>query len=259
MSLAARLTRPAAGFALFLIAWQALALSGATSTDFFPTVPMAAHAFATLLVDSGFWMDAAASAVRLFAGLAIAVAAGIGLALLAALVPLIRRMLEPLVEILRVLPPPALVPLAIYALGLGPRMFLAIIVNAALWPVYVNAANALAATEPVQMLTGRALGYGPVALMWRLRLPAAAPEIFTGIRIAAAFALLATVAAEMLAGTDGLGYELYNAGFSLAVPRMFALMLAIGLAGFGIQGLVALARWRLVGWHAALAASGGRE
>jgi len=242
------------GLALFFLAWQALAVSGLTSTEFFPTVPTVARALGALLADPGFWADMAASVVRLLAGLALAIAAGLGLALAVADFPLPRRMLAPLVEILRVLPPPALVPIAIYAFGLGPPMFLFIIVNAALWPVYVNAANALAATEPVQLLTGRALGYGPMALLWRVRLPAAAPEIFTGIRIAASFALLATVAAEMLAGTDGLGYALYNAGFSLATPSMFALMFVIGLLGVAIQSVVALARRALVGWHAALAA-----
>ena len=250
----ARLAKAAAGLGLFFLGWQALALSGVTSTEFFPTVPMVARALAALLVAPGFWADLAASVIRLTGGLVLAILAGLGLALAAADLALLRRMLEPLVEILRVLPPPALVPIAIYALGLGPPMFLFIIVNAALWPVYVNAANALAATEPVQLLTGRALGYGRMELLWRVRLPAAAPEIFTGIRIAAAFALLATVAAEMLAGTNGLGYALYNAGFSLETPRMFALMFVIGLLGVAIQSVVALARHGLVGWHAALAA-----
>lgn len=251
---AGRLAKAAAGLGLFFVFWQVLALSGATSTEFFPTVPMVARALGVLLVEPGFWADIAASLARLAAGLMLAIAAGLGLALAAADLPLLRRMLAPLVEILRVLPPPALVPIAIYALGLGPRMFLFIIVNAALWPVYVNAANALAGTEPVQLLSGRALGYGRVELLWRVRLPAAAPEIFTGIRIAAAFALLATIAAEMLAGTNGLGYALYNAGFSLETPRMFALMFVIGLLGVAIQSVVALARHRMVGWHAALAA-----
>ncbi len=251
---ALRLAKAATGLGLFFLGWQALALSGATSTAFFPTVPMIARALAALLADPGFWADIAASLARLSGGLALAIAAGLGLALAAADLPPLRRMLAPLVEILRVLPPPALVPIAIYALGLGPKMFLFIIVNAALWPVYVNAANALAGTEPVQLLSGRALGYGRAELLWRVRLPAAAPEIFTGIRIAASFALLATVAAEMLAGTDGLGYALYNAGFSLETPRMFALMFVIGLLGIAIQSVVALARHVLVGWHAALAA-----
>jgi NitT/TauT family transport system permease protein len=241
------------GLGLFFLLWQAFAASGLVPPEYFPGVPVVARALADLAATRDFWTGLAMSCARVAAGLGLAILFGLGLALLTARAALLRRMLNPLVEILRVLPPPALVPMAIYALGLGPRMFLFIIVNAAIWPIYINAANALAATEPIQVLTGRAYGYSPGEILYRLQLPAALPEIFTGIRIAAGFALLATVAAEMLAGTDGIGYQLYNAGFSLDTPQMFALMFVIGVLGVVIQATTALARRLFVTWHAALA------
>lgn len=242
------------GVILFFLLWQLVSASGLVSAQYFPAATTAARALRGMLATADFWASFATTAVRLFAGLAIALALGLGLALLTARTVLLRRMLDPLVEIMRVLPPPALVPIAIYGLGLGPRMFLFIIVNAAIWPIYINAANALSSTEPMQILTGRAYGYSASQILWRLRFPAALPEIFIGIRIAAGFALLATIAAEMLAGTNGLGYQLYNAGFSLETPQMFALMFVIGVLGVVIQMLTILARRIFISWHTTLAA-----
>lgn len=243
------------GLILFFLIWQAIAVSRFVPADYFPAVPAVARALRDMVATQDFWAGCGMTCIRLFSGLAIAIVLGLGLALLTARSALLRRMLNPLVEMMRVLPPPALVPITIYALGLGPRMFLFIIVNSAIWPIYINAANALAGTEPLQMLTGRAYGYSPFEILCRLQLPAALPEIFTGIRIAAGFALLATIAAEMLAGTDGLGYQLYSAGFSLETAQMFALMFVIGLLGVVIQGATILGRRLLIGWHAALAAT----
>ena len=89
----------------------------------------------------------------------------------------------------------------------------------------------------------------------RLRLPAALPEIMTGVRIGAGVALLATIAAEMLAGQSGLGFLLYDAAFSLRTPEMFAMM-----AGRALWGCCST-RWcgRRAGslavvWHIAMTA-----
>ena len=120
---------------------------------------------------------------------------------------------------------------------------------ASLWPIYINAANALAAAEPVQMMTARCFGYSDWETLLRLRLPAALPDIMTGIRIGAGVALLATIAAEMLAGQSGLGFLLYDAAFSLRTADMFAIMAMIGLLGLLFNALVQQASRLVVGWH----------
>ena len=82
-------------------------------------------------------------------GLAGALLLGAGLAALAARWSLLRRCLGPLVEMLRALPPPALVPLVIFIVGIGSGLFYFIVVFAAMWPIYIVAANALASADPV--------------------------------------------------------------------------------------------------------------
>jgi len=122
------------------------------------------------------------TSLRAVAGLAIATAIGLVVAIAAARYAVLRRMLEPAVGMLRVLPPPAIVPISIFVLGIGTQLFLFIIAFAAIWPIYINAANSLAAGEPVQLMTGRCFGYSRWEILLRLRLPAALPEIVTGIR-----------------------------------------------------------------------------
>jgi len=244
------------GVALFFVVWEAIALSGLAPRDYFPTVQTIGRALLRMAGTTRFWSNVAATCLRLVSGFAIAIALGLALAFLAAKFRVFRQMLEPMVEILRVLPPPALAPIAIYALGLGPRMFLFIIVNAALWPIYLSATNALMNVEPLQLLSGRAYGYSPLEIVFVVQFPAALPEILTGVRVAAGFALLATIAAEMLAGTNGIGYQLYDAGFSLRTAQMFALMFTIGLLGVCIQAMLGLSRRFLISWHTALAGTG---
>jgi NitT/TauT family transport system permease protein len=253
-----RWTKGLIGLAIFAAAWEAVARSGAVPAEYFPSVPTIARALLALFGSADFLGQLAATWWRTLVGLALALVIGLGLAIAGAWIGAFRRMLEPLVEILRSLPPPAIVPMAILALGLGAQLFLFIIVFAAIWTIYLNAANGLAATEPVQILTGRSLGYAPWEILLRLRLPAALPEIMTGVRIAIGIALLAAVASEMLAGENGLGFILYDAAFTLRTADMFAIMVVIGVSGILLNTLVALASRWLIGWHFGLAAAAER-
>lgn len=243
------------GIALVLLCWQAVAWSGAVPAEYFPGLPRIAVAGWALLRSPDFLFNLGATSLRVVAGLAIATAIGLAVAIAAGRYAVIRRMLEPFMGVLRVLPPPAIVPISIFALGIGVKLFLFIVAFAAIRPIYINAANALAAGEPVQMMTGRAFGYSPWEILLRLRLPAALPEIVTGVRLAAGTALLATIAAEMLAGQSGLGYLLYDAGFSLRTADMFAIMAMVGILGLLFNMLVEQASRLVVGWHLAMTAA----
>lgn len=244
----------ALGIALALLCWQALAWSSVVPADYVPGLPAIAAAEWDLLRSPDFLAGLATTSVRAIAGLAIAIMIGLAVAIVAGRYRLVRRMLGPLVDMLRVLPPPAIVPISIFVLGIGTQLFMFIIAFASLWPIYINAANALAAAEPVQMMTARCFGYSEWEILVRLRLPAALPEIMTGVRIGAGVALLATIAAEMLAGQSGLGFLLYDAAFSLRTPEMFAIMATTGALGLLFNTLVRQASRLVVGWHTAMTA-----
>ncbi|MBS0447777.1 MAG: ABC transporter permease [Proteobacteria bacterium] len=246
-------TRPLVGLVGFLLLWQAVVLLGTVPQAYLPGVPAVAKALWDEVGAAEFWIGEALTLARAIAGLLLATATGVGAALLAARWRVVERALSPLVQVMLSLPPAALVPLSIFALGLGLGLFAFIIWFAAVWNIYVNANNALGASEPVQLHVARMLGYGPWETLLRIRLPAALPEIFTGIRVAAAGSLMAAVAAEMLAGKDGLGFMLYDTAFSLRIPEMFALLTVAGLNGVLLNALIVRLRRRLAGWHDDLA------
>jgi NitT/TauT family transport system permease protein len=242
-------TRAAVGFCGLLLVWQAIVLSGWVPQTYVPGVPAIAAALVGLLRDPAFWHHEALSLARAFGGLAFATLTGTRVALLAARHAVVARALAPIVQVMLSLPPAALVPLSIFALGLGWELFAFIVWFAAFWTVYAGANNALRASEPVQLQVARALGYGPWETLLKVRLPAATPEIFTAIRIAGAGCLMATVAAEMLAGRNGLGFLLYDAAFSLQTPTMFALLVVAGANGVLMNRVVLASRGRVAGWH----------
>lgn len=245
--------KPLVSLAVFLVLWQAVVLGGRIPQEYLPGVPEIARAFVAQLGEGEFWLGEALTVSRAVGGLLLAAVSGIGMALLGARHRVVERALAPLTQVMLSLPPAALVPLSIFALGLGASLFAFIIWFACVWTIYVSAVNALAASEPVQLNAARSFGYGAWETLWRVRLTAAWPEIFTGIRIAAAGSLMAAVAAEMLAGKDGLGFMLYDTAFSLRIPEMFALLGVMGLNGVVLNWAVVSLRRRVAGWRDALA------
>ncbi len=248
--------RRLSGLLLFLLLWEGVSRSGLVLQDYFPPVTSILAAMAEEIRSPKFVENLLTTWTRTLGGLAIAIALGLGLAIVSARSPLLRRMLSPFVDMLRVLPPPAIVPLSIFVFGIGPKLYLFIVTFAAIWPIYINAVNAIGAPEPVLINTARSMGYGRNEILLRVRLPAALPEIFTGIRIGSGLALLGAVASEMIAASSGLGALLYDAGFTLRVKDMFALMFFIGLSGILLNAFVAAVRRWMIGWHIGLAAMG---
>lgn len=246
--------KPLVGLAGLLAVWQAVVLTGSIPEDYLPGVPAILQSMRDLLGSREFWVNEGLTLLRAVAGLLLAGVTGIGAAVLGARYRVVRRALAPLVQIMLSLPPAALVPLSIFALGLGMPLFLFIIWFACVWTIYAVSDRALQASEPVQMHVACSLGYRPWELLWQVRLPAAVPQIASGVRIAAAGSLMAAVAAEMLAGKDGLGFMLYDSAFTLRIPEMFALLAVTGLNGVLLNAAVLRLRHRLAGWHDSLAA-----
>ncbi|MCO6188407.1 ABC transporter permease [Rhizobium sp. L1K21] len=251
-----KLFRKPVGLIIFLVIWEAVSGLGVVSSDYMPRLATIGAALVDFLGSDQFWANFAATVQRMLLSLVGAVVIALGLAIVAGRYPLIKRTLEPITDILRSLPPPALFPLLIFVLGIGPGLFYCIIIYGCLWPTYISASNALATAEPVQVNTARSFGLSDWQIMWQVRLPAALPEAFTGIRLSAGISLLATVATEMLVGGDGLGALIFNAGFSLLWDDMYALMFIIGAQGVLLNTVLFAVRWPLTGWQMRYTATG---
>lgn len=176
----------------------------------------------------------AASLARVAAGYGLAVAVGGPLGLCMGLWPTLRTALDPLVQALRAISPIAWIPIAIVVFGVGNGATVFLIFLAALFPIVVAAMDAARHLPPVLLRVGRNFGLAPGALLIRVLLPAALPELLSGLRVALGIAWLVVVAAEMLAVDSGLGFLIID---SRNAGKRYDLVLA-GMLLIGLIGLV---------------------
>ncbi len=246
--------RVALSMLALLLVWQLVVWLGVVPETYFPSPTATLRALWDGLATGELTKALAQTVARTLIGIVGATAIGLALALITARYRRLRQAFEPLAEFLRPLPPAALVPMAIFFLGLGWALHAFILLFACLWPIYLNASSALKSVSTVQMRTAASFGYRGWSRILQVQLPAALPEIFTGIRIAAAIALIATIVTEMLAGRDGLGFLLNDAAMTLRIPEMFSALLLTMLTGLALNALVLGIRGRIVGWHVGLTA-----
>jgi ABC-type nitrate/sulfonate/bicarbonate transport system permease component len=241
--------RRSLALAIVLAIWQLVVWLELTPERYLPAPARTVEAFFRILTSPEDMKAAGTTLLRALAGFTLTVPLGIALGVLGALVPAVQRMLRPWAELLRPLPPAAIIPLCMFAVGLGIKLYLFIIVFAGIWPVYFNTVAAFAGTNDVLLRTGRAFGYNKVQLVWSVVLPQALPQIFIGIRIAAAVAIIGSVVTDLFAGQDGLGYLLFERAWALRIPDVFALTVVCGLCGMLFNEMVLRLRRLVIGWH----------
>lgn len=183
--------------------------------------------------------DVLASLSRVGAGFGLACAVGIPLGIWLGHTPLARAALMPGVNFLRALSPLAWIPFAILWFGIGSAPAVFLIFMATVFPLLLATSAAVAAIPGVYFRVGRDLGLEGFALWRRVTLPAILPEVLTAVRVAAGLAWMVVVAAEMIAGPDGLGFAIWDARNGLRTDLLVLGMLAIGTIGLVIDRLLA--------------------
>jgi ABC-type nitrate/sulfonate/bicarbonate transport system permease component len=236
-------------FALVVGVWQTAVWFEVAPERYLPTPAQALQALLRILTSRDDMAANGLTLARALAGFALTVPLGIALGALGALVPAFQRMMRPWSELLRPLPPAAIIPISVFAIGFGLKLYLFVIVFAAVWPVYFNTMAAFAGTSDMLLRTGRAFGYSKVALVCSVVLPQALPQIFIGIRIAATVSLIGSVVTDLFAGQDGVGYLLFERAFALRIADVFALTVLCGLNGMIFNEMVLGLRRLIIGWH----------
>lgn len=229
--------------------WQAVAWLGVVPAKYFPGIPAILTGFWSMLVSGELASAELRTLTRALIGLVCASVLGIGLAVVSYISPAFRRGFAPVAALMQPIPPAALVPMAVFMLGLGPKLYAFIIILVTVWPPYFNGVAALGSVSDVQIRTGQMLGLSRWQILRQIKIPAALPEIFAGIRYASTISLLAVVVAEMLAGHDGLGFLLIRKAFAIRIPEVYALMFVCAVNGAIMNALVNALRWQLTGWH----------
>lgn len=241
--------RVAISLGLLAAVWQGVYALGLVPAKFLPGLPDVVLGFWSMLMTGELVLGEAMTLLRAALGLTAASLLGIGLALLSDASPTFDKGFRPIADLIQPIPPAALVPVAVFTLGLGVKLYAFIILMVTVWPPYLNGRAALRAVAAEQIRSGRMLGMTGWEILWQIKLPAALPEIFAGIRYAATIALIAVVVAEMLSGHNGIGYLLVRKTFAIRTPEVYALMFVTALDGALLNLSVTLARRVFAGWQ----------
>ncbi|WP_257015847.1 ABC transporter permease [Rhodococcus sp. ACS1] len=240
------------GLSAFLVLWWWIVDSEYVSALYLSKPQDVATAFVDGLTDGTLRSEIWPSVERALTGFAIALVAGITLGIVVGSFRIFQKLAEPLLLFFRNLSLLALLPVFVVFLGIGEESKVAIVVWACFWPIFINAVGAVGGVERILLNAARTLGAGRVYIFSRVVLPAAIPAIFPGIRLAAANAFTALVAAELVGGAQGLGIYINNAALRYQTPPMYAGILTLGLIGILVNGVLTGAEWRLTAWQRGL-------
>jgi NitT/TauT family transport system permease protein len=248
---ALRIALPLSVLAIVALLWQAI-VDAAQIPPY--VLPGPALIIATLISDaallfSSLWV----TLLTTFEGFALAAAGGILLAILFAQSRVVEYSLYPYAVILQVTPIVAIAPLLLIYL---PQQ-LAVLACAwivAFFPVLANTTLGLNSVDHNLLALFQLYKASPWQVLWRLKLPAALPQMLTGLRIAGGLSLIGAVVAEIAAGSagagSGLAYRIAESGYRLNVPRMFAALLLLSVAGVAIFFVLSfLSHVILRRWH----------
>jgi ABC-type nitrate/sulfonate/bicarbonate transport system permease component len=163
------------------------------------------------------------------AGLGIGALAGAAIAGLLAGVPVARRMLEPILVASQTIPMIVLAPLLVIWFGIGAAPKVVVVALITFFPVAVSTASGLAGADPDLVELVRSMGARPGQVLRVVRVPAAVPSFFAGLRIAAAYAVAGAVIGELVAGERGLGVFINRSRSSFQVDRIFVAVVVVAV------------------------------
>jgi ABC-type nitrate/sulfonate/bicarbonate transport system permease component len=224
-------------------------LSEDSNSPFFPPLRRIVQAFEDNWLFERVGTDLVPSLERFAAGLAVATVAGVAVGLLLGLWTPARRATAPTVDFLRSIPAPALISIMILLLGFGNTMKVAAIALASFFPILLNTIDGVRGVEPQQLEMARAYKLSRWQQIVRIILPAATPQIFAGLRVALAVALLVMAFSEMFASTNGLGFFILFAQETYRIPDMWSGIVMLGLVGYAVNLAFLLVERRALRWH----------
>lgn len=243
------MTRKLFSLLAFLILWQLL--SYFYNSTLFPGPVPVAFAISGLISSGLLFQHIYASLVRVFIGFIIAVLTAVPLGLLMGLSREARDLIEPIVEIMRPIPPLAWIPIALLWFGIGLKNQAFIIFLGAFFPIVSNTLHGVESVEKRYVESASLLGASDAEIVKDIIMPSALPSIFTGLRIGIGVAWMCLVASELqgLKSPYGLGYMMVVANQIGKADVILAGIITIGVIGYALVRVISLVEERVVVWR----------
>lgn len=245
------------GLVVLALAWEFAPRAGLINRDFFPPLSAVLGKLVELMGAAEFWGFLLATARTWALGLVIATFAGVAVGLFIGLTPGARAYTHSTIEFLRPIPSVALIPGVILVFGTRYQSGVVLITYAAFWQVLLQMLYGLNDIDAVARDTARSFRFSRLGFVRHVAWPTLLPFLFTGVRLAAAMALVLAVTAEMVIGSQGLGRGIVVAQASNATADAYAYILVAGLMGVAINIAARLLELRLLKWHPSVRGHGG--
>lgn len=190
--------------------------------------------------DKGIGIQLGYSIIRVLSGFLLAVVVAIPLGYLLGISLVFYKAVSPIINLLKPISPLAWMPIALYTIKDASLSAVFVIFICSVWPMLTNTAFGVASIRRDWLNVARTLTLGFAKTATKIVLPAAAPTIVTGMRISMGIAWLVIVAAEMLVGSTGIGYFVWNAWNNLSLANVIFAVCLIGLVGMVLDWLFAV-------------------
>ena len=232
-----------------LIAWETAARSGWFSPLIVPSVTRIGYQLWLLATQPDSLVDAWYSLARALGGFALAAVVGVALGVLMGRSTLVAASLGPFFSGTYPIPKIALFPIFIYLFGIGSLSKVLLIFLECLYPIVITTQAGGRAVNRVLVWSAANMGASRARILRSVVIPATAPFIFAGFRIALPIAMIVVIITEMISSADGLGYLVMYSLASFKTDRMLAVVVVIALMGVALDRLVVHVRDRFVSWE----------
>lgn len=225
-------------FAVLVILWELLAVSGLFPESLFPSPVRTAEALGRRISSGALLLDIGASMYRFFIGYITSVIAAVILGLLLGWFAKAWRYVDPVVQFLRPISPVAWLPFIVLWVGIGDVPAIVIIFIAAFFPVLLTTVTAVGNIDPVYLKISDNFGLGRAQTLLGIVFPAVFPQIANALHIAVGTAWIFLVVGEMAGSQSGLGYLITDARNNLRTDTLMAAIIVIGIIGIVLDLLI---------------------
>lgn len=234
---------------VLLIAWELFARSGKVTMFMLPPFSAVVERIYADAIAGDLWRNMGLTLYRAMAGFGIATVGGIAIGAAMSRFRLAYWFFDPIISVGFPMPKIAFLPIIMLWLGLYDLSKISIVVFDAIFPVVTATLAGVAAVEKELLWSARNMGASERELMWQIKLPAALPQILTGLQVALPISLIVAIIAEMAMGGYGLGGAMMGASRFADSRGVFAGIVEIAIVGYILIKAMALVRRRLLVWH----------
>lgn len=237
------------GIAIVLVLWEAISVLGFVK---WIILPPPTDVFATMMsmaFSGELFMHAGYSLMRVLLGFLVAALIAVPLGVIMGWVPAASRIFDPIIEILRPIPPIAWIGLALLWFGIGLNSAIFLVFIGAFFPILLNTVSGVRSVEKKLIEVAYTFGANDLSVLRKVVIPAASPTIYTGLRVGMGIGWMCVVAAEMVAVKYGLGNLILEASNYLQTDKVMVGMITIGIMGLLINLLFQVAGNRFFRWQ----------